>query len=96
MTARKTPILAALLAVVVAVPVAHAQVGKSQGVVDANTAPEADLAKMPHMTPAIAKSRLRLPEAPCEVSVEGTNTLTVTPGRCSFPESVRWGTGRSG
>ena len=35
---------------------AHAQVGKSVGVVDANTAPEADLAAMPHMTPALAKS----------------------------------------
>ena len=35
-----------------------AQVGKSQGVVDANTAPEADLATMPSMTPAIAKALL--------------------------------------
>lgn len=34
----------------------EAQVGKSQGVVDANTAPEKDLAGMPHMTPAIAKA----------------------------------------
>lgn len=33
---------------------AAAQVGKSQGVVDANTAPEKDLAGMPHMTPARA------------------------------------------
>jgi DNA uptake protein ComE-like DNA-binding protein len=33
-----------------------AQVGKSRGVVDANTAPERDLAGMPHMTPAIAKA----------------------------------------
>jgi DNA uptake protein ComE-like DNA-binding protein len=33
-----------------------AQVGKSVGVVDANTAPEADLAKMPSMTPEIAKA----------------------------------------
>ena len=31
------------------------QVGKSLGVVDANVAPEADLLKMPHMTPAIVK-----------------------------------------
>ena len=38
-----------------AAPVA-AQVGKSQGVVDVNTAAEADLAKMPHLTPAIAKA----------------------------------------
>ena len=34
----------------------NAQVGKSQGVVDANTAAEKDLAAMPHMTPAIAKA----------------------------------------
>ena len=32
-----------------------AQVGKSLGVVDANTAPEKDLLAMPHMTPAIVK-----------------------------------------
>ena len=38
-----------------AVPVT-AQVGKSQGVVDVNTASEADLTKMPHLTPAIAKA----------------------------------------
>jgi DNA uptake protein ComE-like DNA-binding protein len=56
MTARKLWVFAALLALVVAAPAVHAQVGKSQGVVDANTAPEADLAKMPHMTPAIAKA----------------------------------------
>jgi DNA uptake protein ComE-like DNA-binding protein len=35
---------------------APAQVGKSLGLVDANTAPEADLAAMPSMTPAIAKA----------------------------------------
>jgi DNA uptake protein ComE-like DNA-binding protein len=33
-----------------------AQVGKSQGVVDANTAAESDLAAFPNMTPAIAKA----------------------------------------
>lgn len=33
-----------------------AQVGKSLGVVDANTASEADLAMMPRMTPGIAKA----------------------------------------
>ncbi len=38
------------------VGVVTAQVGKSVGVVDANTAPEADLAAMPSMTPAIAKA----------------------------------------
>jgi DNA uptake protein ComE-like DNA-binding protein len=50
--------LVALVAVAVATPATalRAQVGKSHGVVDANTAPEADLAKMPHMTPAIAKA----------------------------------------
>ncbi|HEY0969229.1 MAG TPA: hypothetical protein VGD88_17680 [Opitutaceae bacterium] len=46
---------AALLLAVVAPIALQAQVGKSLGVVDANTAPEADLAAMPHMTPAIAK-----------------------------------------
>jgi DNA uptake protein ComE-like DNA-binding protein len=35
---------------------AFAQVGKSQGVVDANTITEAELAKLPGMTPAIAKA----------------------------------------
>ena len=50
--------LAGLMAFATAVPAVtlRAQVGKSQGVVDANTAPEQDLAKMPHMTPAIAKA----------------------------------------
>jgi len=56
MNPRKNWLMAAVLALFIAAPVTHAQVGKSQGVVDANTAPEADLAKMPHMTPAIAKA----------------------------------------
>jgi DNA uptake protein ComE-like DNA-binding protein len=38
-----------------AAPAAQAQVGKSLGVVDANTITEADLAKLPNLTPAIAK-----------------------------------------
>jgi DNA uptake protein ComE-like DNA-binding protein len=42
---------------VTAAPVA-AQVGKSLGVVDANTAQEKDLLAMPHMTPAIVKGLL--------------------------------------
>ena len=56
----KTPrlLLASAFAVVVgflALPAAQAQVGKSLGVVDANTVPEADLLKMPNLTPAIVK-----------------------------------------
>ena len=43
------------IALFLAVP-AFAQVGESLGVVDANTVAEADLAKMPGMTPAIAKA----------------------------------------
>ena len=43
------------LALLLAAPAA-AQVGKSQGLVDANTISEADLAKLPGMTPAIAKA----------------------------------------
>jgi DNA uptake protein ComE-like DNA-binding protein len=48
-------IAAALIIVAVTAVPAHAQVGKSLGVVDANTAPEKDLLAMPHMTPAIVK-----------------------------------------
>ena len=38
------------------VPATFAQVGKSQGLADVNTASEADLLKAPHMTPAIVKA----------------------------------------
>lgn len=58
MTARALTMVSAFalaLSLVAAAPAA-AQVGKSLGVVDANTAPEADLATMPSMTPAIAKA----------------------------------------
>ena len=48
-------VLAFAFALTLAAPV-FAQVGKSQGVVDANTIAEADLAKLPGMTPAIAKA----------------------------------------
>lgn len=51
MTLWRLPALA--LAVLVAAGSAHAQVGKSLGVVDANTASEQALLAMPHMTPAI-------------------------------------------
>ena len=46
-----------LLVAFSAVPLG-AQVGKSQGLADVNTAPEADLLKMPHMTPAVVKAIL--------------------------------------
>lgn len=51
MTLWRLPALA--LAVLFAAGGAHAQVGKSLGVVDANTAGEQALLAMPHMTPAI-------------------------------------------
>jgi DNA uptake protein ComE-like DNA-binding protein len=44
-----------VIALFLAVP-ATAQVGKSLGVVDANTVTEADLTKVPGMTPALAKA----------------------------------------
>jgi DNA uptake protein ComE-like DNA-binding protein len=47
--------VAVTLALLLAAP-AFAQVGKSLGVVDANTISEADLTKLPGMTPAIAKA----------------------------------------
>ena len=58
MTVRTRWALAMWLAIGVAAPAVslRAQVGKSQGVLDANTASEQDLAKMPHMNPAIAKA----------------------------------------
>jgi DNA uptake protein ComE-like DNA-binding protein len=46
-----------MLAALVATPAA-AQVGKSLGVADANTISEADLMKVPHITPAAAKAIL--------------------------------------
>ena len=49
---------AALLALAVVATPAQAQVGKSLGVVDANTVPEKDLLAMPRMTPAIVKGLL--------------------------------------
>jgi len=50
-----TRFIAFTLALLVAAPV-FAQVGKSQGVVDANTITEAALAKLPGVTPAIAQA----------------------------------------
>src|SRR5688500_13891766 len=50
-----TRFVAFALTLLLAAPAA-AQVGKSLGIVDANTVSEADLAKMPGMTPAIAKA----------------------------------------
>jgi len=47
---------AALALTMAAAGHASAQVGKSYGVVDANTIAEKDLAVLPHMTPAIAKA----------------------------------------
>jgi len=50
-------VLAAVaLLVLTATPTAYAQVGKSVTVVDANTISEGDLAMLPGMTPALAKS----------------------------------------
>ena len=48
-------VLLAVLSLSLASMSATAQVGKSVGVVDANTAPEQALLGMPHMTPAIVK-----------------------------------------
>jgi DNA uptake protein ComE-like DNA-binding protein len=46
----------AMLVMLAAPTSAAAQVGKSQGLLDANTASEAELLKAPHMTPAIVKA----------------------------------------
>jgi len=56
---RKSPLLfaaVALIALAVSLTVnVHAQVGKSIGLLDANSASEKDLLALPHMTPAIVK-----------------------------------------
>ena len=54
MKMKKTAGVAAVI--VVLLGPASAQVGKSQGVVDVNTVAEAQLAQLPHATPAIAKA----------------------------------------
>ena len=56
---------------------AHAQVGKSLGVVDANTTPEKDLLTFPHMTPAIVKSII---DARPFNSIVDLNTLLLSKG----------------
>jgi DNA uptake protein ComE-like DNA-binding protein len=55
MKVRSLVFAAAIAAMIAAGMPLHAQVGKSLGVVDANSAPEKDLLGMPHMTPAIVK-----------------------------------------
>jgi DNA uptake protein ComE-like DNA-binding protein len=47
-----------VFAVLLFVTPVSAQVGRSQGVVDANTIADADLLKVPHVTPAIGKAIL--------------------------------------
>jgi DNA uptake protein ComE-like DNA-binding protein len=47
-----------VFALILLAATASAQVGKSLGVVDANTISEADLLKVPHITPAAAKALL--------------------------------------
>ena len=55
MFVRKLVVVPAVFAALLLTIPMYAQVGKSLGVVDANTAPEKDLLAMPHMTPAIVK-----------------------------------------
>jgi DNA uptake protein ComE-like DNA-binding protein len=45
-----------VVAIALAASAAHGQVGKSMGVVDANTVSEKDLLAVPHMTPEIVKA----------------------------------------
>ena len=49
------PAVTAALAALLLAPAAWAQVGKSQGVLDANLASEKELLATPHVTPALAK-----------------------------------------
>ncbi len=56
MTKRIAKFLCATLLMAAAAAVPSAQVGKSQGVADINTMPEAAVAALPGLTPAIAKA----------------------------------------
>ncbi len=51
----RTRIVASVAVLIILTTGIRAQVGKSLGVVDANTASEKDLLSMPHMTPAVVK-----------------------------------------
>jgi DNA uptake protein ComE-like DNA-binding protein len=62
---------------IVSVMTVSAQVGKPQGVLDVNTAAEADLAGMPNMTPAIAKA---IVAARPFASIKDLNALLVAQG----------------
>jgi DNA uptake protein ComE-like DNA-binding protein len=46
---------AAAIALIAAVPAAHAQLGRQQGLIEPNVAGEKELLSVPHMTPAIVK-----------------------------------------
>jgi len=70
---------AVLCAVVVTVSV-QGQVGKSLGVVDANLASEADLLKMPHMTPAIVKGLIAKRDAAFFNSITELNAHLLAAG----------------
>jgi DNA uptake protein ComE-like DNA-binding protein len=56
MTRYTTLVLAALMAVLIAGSITHAQVGKSVTILEANVATEAELAALPHMNAARAKA----------------------------------------
>jgi DNA uptake protein ComE-like DNA-binding protein len=53
---RVLAVVALFVALVIVAPPAYAQVGKSVTIADANSIAEADLARLPGMTPALAKS----------------------------------------
>jgi DNA uptake protein ComE-like DNA-binding protein len=53
---RVLAVVALVIAVAGQAQLAHAQVGKSVTITDANTISEADLAKLPGLTPAVAKT----------------------------------------
>ena len=58
MTKRIAKVLCAVAVIAAAVSVPSAQVGKTQGVADINTMPEAAVTALPGVTPAIAKALL--------------------------------------
>jgi DNA uptake protein ComE-like DNA-binding protein len=67
----------------------HAQVGTSQGIVDANSAPETELSTLPGMTPAIAKALVA--KRPFMSAVE-LNTFLLAQGLTQEQAAAFYGT----
>ena len=81
--ARVSTSLALAVAILGTAPPAFAQAGKAVTIVDANVAGEAELAKLPHMTAAIAKALVGRRPFRGDACVAPTGFATCTAGSAS-------------